>query len=392
MARFLLGDELGHIKSLRYTSDTSQDKLSLKVVYNPKQPIAVQGLAVSPSNDDASTILTAAFSDGSTSAFHLDDHDTLELISTWKEPRLKEQQKFIGLAASARTVFTCTSNGALRRVTLPEQDLPVSSQTAVLPARLRAWKLSEDGTRFAYGGDEVDISIWSTELTFQASKEAVASEEESSNKKRKRSDNFLPAELWRAKNIANDGLGLRQPVRITSLTLLDPTPNSTHLLAGTELGDARRYDVRVSRRPVAEFKAIGRVGGVKAIEKGANENEVFLSDNGSNLFSIDLRNGKIAYGYKGLSGSVNSIATAPKMLATTALDRFARIHSVFPLPKQVGQQQDQRGQILEKVFTKSIPTSVVWDGHLPAMLPLPNDEDGDDDDIWENMQHVDDEF
>ena len=27
--------------------------------------------------------------------------------------------------------------------------------------------------------------------------------------------------------------------------------------------------------------------------------EVFISDNGSNLFSMDLRNGKIAYGYKG---------------------------------------------------------------------------------------------
>ena len=28
--------------------------------------------------------------------------------------------------------------------------------------------------------------------------------------------------------------------------------------------------------------------------------EAFISDNGSNLFSVDLRNGKIAYGYKGL--------------------------------------------------------------------------------------------
>ena len=28
--------------------------------------------------------------------------------------------------------------------------------------------------------------------------------------------------------------------------------------------------------------------------------EVFISDNGSNLFVVDLRTGKIAYGYKGL--------------------------------------------------------------------------------------------
>lgn len=69
----------------------------------------------------------------------------------------------------------------------------------------------------------------------------------------------------------NDSLGLRQPVRISSLVVLDSTPSTTHLLAGTELGDVRRYDTRAGRRPIAEFKAIGRVGGVNAMKKGLND-------------------------------------------------------------------------------------------------------------------------
>ncbi|KAF8628347.1 hypothetical protein AX15_003887 [Amanita polypyramis BW_CC] len=388
MPRFLLGDELGHIKSLRYPPDPAldvQEKALLKIMHSPDiNPAAVQSLAVS------SAILTAAFSNGSTSAFHLHENDTLEELATWIEPRLKDQQKFVGLSVSTRAVVSCTSNGALRMVTLPYENADLSSQITALPTRLRDWKLSVDETKFAYGGDEVELSVWNTERAFQIPKETVEREEESRCKKRKRNDVLFPAEIWRAKNVANDGLGLRQPVRITSLAFLDSTLNATNLLAGTELGDARRYDTRASRRPVAEFKAIGRLGGVKVLEKGANENEVFIGDNGSSLFSVDLRNGKIVYGYKGLSGSVNSIATTPKYLATAALDRFARIHSVEPPPERAGQQQNQKGQVLEKVFTKSIPTSIVWDEHSHAG-EKGEDEDEDDDEIWTGMQHVGDE-
>lgn len=53
MARFLLGDELGHIKSLRYAPDASQDKISLKVIHEAAQAsAAVQKLAISsPENE-----------------------------------------------------------------------------------------------------------------------------------------------------------------------------------------------------------------------------------------------------------------------------------------------------------------------------------------------------
>ena len=79
-----------------------------------------------------------------------------------------------------------------------------SSQTAVLPTRLRDWKLSEDETKFVYGGDEVDASIWSTELSFQSPSESGGRADAPSGKKRKRGDSLLPAELWRAKNVSQD--------------------------------------------------------------------------------------------------------------------------------------------------------------------------------------------
>ncbi len=58
MARFLLGDELGHIKSLRYAPDVSQDKTSLKVIHDATQAsAAVQKLAISSLKNEPTTIV-----------------------------------------------------------------------------------------------------------------------------------------------------------------------------------------------------------------------------------------------------------------------------------------------------------------------------------------------
>lgn len=89
-------------------------------------------------------------------------------------------------------------------------------------------------------------------------------------------------------------------------------------MTGTQFGDVRRYDTRAARKPVSNWAGIGKVGGVKAIAKGLSEqfvsltitrqcffsslySELFVSDSGSNLSSIDLRTGGILYSYKGIS-------------------------------------------------------------------------------------------
>lgn len=79
--------------------------------------------------------------------------------------------------------------------------------------------------------------------------------------------------------VPNDGLSLRQPVHITALTYLQPSPSASHhhLLAGTQAGNVRRYDTRAARRPVADWKGIGKVGGVSIVEKGLSEKQVFAN-------------------------------------------------------------------------------------------------------------------
>ncbi|KIJ69458.1 hypothetical protein HYDPIDRAFT_79428, partial [Hydnomerulius pinastri MD-312] len=285
-------------------------------------------------------------------------------------------------------VYSCTSNGALRLTSIGEETAPIH-KLAALPSRLTGWRLGPNQDTFAYGGDEVEVSVWNTEHAFASQAEnASSTTSTSSNNKRKRGDTLFPGEIWRAKNVPNDFLGLRQPVHNTCLTYVSPSSSAAsqqQLLVGTRLGDLRRYDTRAGRRPVNDFKGVGKVGGVRSVEKGLSEHEAFVSDQGTNLFSVDLRNGGIVYGYKGISGAVNSVAAAPAFLASVSLDRYTRIHSTFPPPVEVGKQQSEKGTILEKVYMTTVPTVVIWDQSVGKPMETAEDEDGD---VWEQMENV----
>ena len=73
--------------------------------------------------------------------------------------------------------------------------------------------------------------------------------------------------------LPNDELNLRQPVRNTAFTFLPSSANSSQqqLLVGTQFGDVRRYDPRAARRPVSNWKGIGKTGGIGAVETGSYE-------------------------------------------------------------------------------------------------------------------------
>ncbi|KAJ7452476.1 hypothetical protein B0H11DRAFT_2161563 [Mycena galericulata] len=373
MARFLTGDELGNIKALRVTPGIPSELTLL----NPSQS-AVSALSIA----STSKSVAAAYTDGSVAAFSLQENE-LQPLRRWKETRLKPDQTFVGLQATDKGIYSCTSNGALRLVPPGDDKQPVLGS---LPTRLCDWRLASDQASFAYGGDEVELSVWDTE---QALTQGHATSSDSLFTKRKR-DALFPGEIWRAKNIQNDGLGLRQPVRITSLTYLaTSTPARHHILTGTQLGEVRRYDTR-ARRPASNWKDIGKMGGIKKIEKGLAEHEAFAGDHGCNLFSLDLRNGRVIYSYKGLSGAVTSIAPSPSLLVSTALDRYSRIHTSFPPPPEAGQSQDNKGQVVEKIFMTSVPTVVVWDG-VESVKTAPETA-AEDDDVWNEMEDIDDEI
>jgi ribosome biogenesis protein NSA1 len=100
--------------------------------------------------------------------------------------------------------------------------------------------------------------------------------------------------------------------------------------------------------------------------------------------TLQLFNTKLS----GLSGAVVSLAASPSLLASSSLDRYARIHSVFP-PPQPGQQQEHKGEVLEKIYLKSIPTTIVWDQNQVIESKGPS-ATNDDDNLWETMERIDD--
>ncbi|KAI0283108.1 hypothetical protein BGY98DRAFT_953075 [Russula aff. rugulosa BPL654] len=369
--RFLTGDELGNIKSFNYIpSSTAQPKVTVSTLYDGDdkgKDRAVQKLVVQTSADGP--LIAVARSDGSASISRLQAQG-LEPLREWTEPRLKTGQRYVGLAASDAGVYSCTSNGALRLTRLGEPGTAEPSRTAVLPMRLCEWRLAPDKSTFSYGGDEVELSVWDLETAFAPKQQQPPQPQPESP--------LLPGELWRAKNVANDSLSLRQPVHNTCLTYVSTT--SQQLLAGTQRGDVRRYDTRM-RKPVAEWKQIVPKGGIASIEKGSYEHEVFVSDQTSNLFAIDIRNGRVIYGYKGIAGAITSMAPSPAGLISTSLDRYARVHSTYPPPPETGQAQDEKGAVLEKVYMRTIPTCVVWDG-------VTDEDDVEEDDDDDRMRRV----
>ncbi|KAG8217475.1 hypothetical protein J3R82DRAFT_5620 [Butyriboletus roseoflavus] len=230
------------------------------------------------------------------------------------------------------------------------------------------WRLGPNQETFAYGGDEVEVSIWNTERAFKSPPDGSAASP--SSKKRKRAEALFPGEVWRAKNVANDYLGTTStsPQYLSRIYIVIDFIESTP--------DTCRYPLWRS----------SQVGGVKSVETGLSEHEVFVSDQGTNLFALDLRTGGVSYGYKGISGAVNSLAVAPSCLASMSLDRFARIHSTFPPAAEVGMQQEEKGTVLDKVYMTTVPTVVVWDQSAAGNLQTTAEED--EGDIWEQMKHI----
>jgi ribosome biogenesis protein NSA1 len=82
------------------------------------------------------------------------------------------------------------------------------------------------------------------------------------------------------------------------------------------------------------------------------------------------------------------MAHSSGLLASVSLDRFARIHSTFPLPTEPGKQQEKRGQVIEKFYVQTTPTVIVWDevaDSIRGEQEAENDDD-EDDDVWNLME------
>lgn len=85
---------------------------------------------------------------------------------------------------------------------------------------------------------------------------------------------------------------------------------------------------------------------------------------------------------------MTSIAPSPSILASTANDRFTRLHSSYPPPAKEDQNLDRKGAVLEKVYVASVPTVVIWDhtSNETSKDPSPTREQGDE--VWDEMEQV----
>ncbi|KAF9053614.1 hypothetical protein BDZ89DRAFT_1125353 [Hymenopellis radicata] len=358
MPRFITGDSLGNIKAVNYDRNSSPAIHDLgSSASAPKRdghnPNVVAQLIAN--RVDGTTWVAAGYSDGAAALFTLQG-DSLTKKYEWSEPRTKLKHSYVGISVSQQGIFTCTSNGALRRTPLDASEASPESYSASLPARLAAWRMPNDPQTFAYGGDEVDVSVWNTERAFQS-----ASSPADSSKKRKHNELF-------SGEVPHNNLQLRQPVRITAISHVSPT----NILAGTQLGSLKRYDIRAARKPVSIGKSLQR--------------EAFLSDNSNKMAAIDLRNGRILYRYDGISGAVRAIAAAPTLVASVSFDRYYRFHSTSPPPPQPGQNTQNRGKVLDKVYSHSAPTVIVWDQESSMSQHIAVNEE--DDEVWDGMQNV----
>ena len=79
------------------------------------------------------------------------------------------------------------------------------------------------------------------------------------------------------------------------------------------------------------------------------------------------------------------MACAPHHVGSTSLDRFFRLHGTASETSA----KDNKGHTLEKVYTKSIATVVVWDAsYEDSRSPAPEDDESEEDQVWEGMENA----
>jgi ribosome biogenesis protein NSA1 len=68
--------------------------------------------------------------------------------------------------------------------------------------RICDFHATSDGKNFAYGGDEVELSLWDVERAFAPKDVSSAPTSEVKKRKKPSSAELLPGEIWQAKNVS----------------------------------------------------------------------------------------------------------------------------------------------------------------------------------------------
>ena len=361
--RFFTGDTNGLIKSIKFNiNDIDENGNGINVTTMTDDEVdstkRIEKLTIN------SNLISSCRSNSSIHLYEMKSNENkLNLIKGYNEDRWNEGDYFVGLSNSNDGLISCTNSGKLLSYNVND-DKKLYYQ---LPNHLRDFKLSPQLNTFAYGGLEVELSVNDLNRTLELSSKdsknvkSINKNYDNLNKQqRKKLKNDLnDGELWRSKNLPNDNLNLRVPVHFTSLEYVD----NNVLCTGSANGSIRLYDIRVNRRPVMINDELCKNNYIRHL-KLSYDNNVLISDNNSNLFNVDLRNLKLINGFKGISGAINYASSCKfdKTICSASMDKFIRI--------QKPANSTSKAQTLSKIFVKSTPTVIEWDGN-----PLEYDEE-----------------
>jgi len=225
--KFLTGDETGICKWVRVESQ--------KIERFGAQRLrdGVQQLCWAGPSDNRESRVVVGYESGCLEARSSTDGSVLSSMSMAPNVRRIEAFEDRLLAVSA-----CGSSAIVEGWCGDElpSDEGGSAHNFQLPAPIADAKLDPCGrSRLAFGGGENDVKLWDLD----------------------RGD-----VVWRAKNVREDHLCLRVPVKVSSLQWATGcAPSRGLLIAGTKDGKLRLYDVNAQRRPLFELQIGFQVGG-----------------------------------------------------------------------------------------------------------------------------------
>jgi ribosome biogenesis protein NSA1 len=100
-------------------------------------------------------------------------------------------------------MISCTNAGRLRltQANVDAEDDAGNPHTTFIPNRLCEWVLSEDSQSFAYGGDEVEVSVWDTSRALNPSRRLLPSSAVGTKRKKGKTSELFDGEIWRAQNV-----------------------------------------------------------------------------------------------------------------------------------------------------------------------------------------------
>ncbi|KAI8879767.1 hypothetical protein K501DRAFT_218469 [Backusella circina FSU 941] len=340
-------------------------------------------------------LLLVARKDGSVEFL---DPETGDIVKTFQNKHVgseKDQGKFVGIFVTNTYLCLCTSTGDLSYTMLRCKDGSETKTVLNLGPDLEIMRGHPTlQNMFAIGGKGRDLCIYDIkkivkngDATVETIDSAGPTKNTSPHKKQSERNTGL---VFQAKNVKNDFLDLQQPVWIHDLQFMNK--EATQVAVATHYHQFRLYDTKKARRPVISTE-IGK-NPIKSLAVGKDFNHVLFADTMSTAGMIDIRTGKQAALFKGLTGAVTSLITAPtpkfdddddssdkeRFVASVSLDRFLRVHEISTIYRNV----------VDKAYLKQRLTCVLVDEGYEYPVPKVKTEEEEleeeEDAMWEAME------